>query len=611
MKKGESENIAVKTTTESNKSENKTPTTLKDSISPEDLIKSENFTLQEDNEREDEKDYSTAAYYYYMKSERHKQNGETASAIEALQQAIEIDPGSVYLKKNLIVLYIMNKDNLGAMRVAEEMYQKSPNNQEILAVLAKLKLQLNQINEAQTLYQRLIKINPQNHDAYILLGNIYMSNQRNEDAFTLFSKMAKRFPESYGAHFFLGKLHSQKKNFAQAEKEFLKSIELRGDLVEPRFELIAIYKARERTKSGKALQKNYRQKILSLYQEIINMDNSNIKAAIELPLYLYKNGEKAKASQMLVDFGQRYHNDDAVMVAMAKELISNENKNDAVIVFNEILKENLNSSAADSTGNYDKSVIHYLAGLTFDSLKESQRAIDHLLKVSSGSEQYKKSIFHIAYIYSQSGESKKSIEFLESKLIELPGDTELIGYLSAFYEDNNQLEKALDLLKQGLKIAPNDVELLFRSGVILDKSGDKDGSMAAMKKVIELDSEHASALNYLGYTYADLGIKLDEAEDLIKRSLALKPDDGYITDSLGWVYYKKGEYDKAIESLERAVSLSSGDPVIAEHLGDAYREKKMYSKALEAYKNALSKNKDAQNRVIIEKKINEIMGQIK
>lgn len=160
--------------------------------------------------------------------------------------------------------------------------------------------------------------------------------------------------------------------------------------------------------------------------------------------------------------------------------------------------------------------------------------------------------------------------------------------------------------KEGLKISPDDTELLFRSGVILDKKGDKEGSMSAMKRVIKLDPKHASALNYLGYTYAELGINLDEAEELIKRSLGAKPDDGYITDSLGWVYYKKGQYDKAVEVLERAVIMSSGDPVILEHLGDAYKAKKMYSKAIEAYKKALSANKDIANRAVIEKKIDEI-----
>jgi tetratricopeptide (TPR) repeat protein len=69
----------------------------------------------------------------------------------------------------------------------------------------------------------------------------------------------------------------------------------------------------------------------------------------------------------------------------------------------------------------------------------------------------------------------------------------------------------------------------------------------------------------------------------------LNPDDGYITDSLGWVYYRKADYPKAIEYLERALELSSHDPVVAEHLGDAYQKVNKPEKALEIYKKALKK----------------------
>ncbi len=77
-------------------------------------------------------------------------------------------------------------------------------------------------------------------------------------------------------------------------------------------------------------------------------------------------------------------------------------------------------------------------------------------------------------------------------------------------------------------------------------------------------------LNYLGYSWVDRGENLAEAEKLIARAVELRPNDGFIADSLGWVYYRTGRYAEAVEQLERAVSLEPGDPVINEHLGDAY-----------------------------------------
>ena len=127
-----------------------------------------------------------------------------------------------------------------------------------------------------------------------------------------------------------------------------------------------------------------------------------------------------------------------------------------------------------------------------------------------------------------------------------------------------------------------------------------------MKKTIALDPEHASALNYLGYTYADLGINLDEAEALIKKALSIKPDDGYITDSLGWVYFKKGQYAEAIEWLKKAALLTPEDPVILEHLGDAYYRVGDTEQAARYYRKALEKK--TQDKAPLVEKLKRIDG---
>ena len=120
--------------------------------------------------------------------------------------------------------------------------------------------------------------------------------------------------------------------------------------------------------------------------------------------------------------------------------------------------------------------------------------------------------------------------------------------------------------------------------------------MEAMRKVIAIDPKHSNALNYLGYTYADLGQNLDEAEQLIKEALKYKPNDGYITDSLGWVYYKKGDFEKALKYLQKAVDLVPDDPIMLEHLGDAYLKLNDKVNALKYYKKSLQhreKDKEA------------------
>ena len=91
-----------------------------------------------------------------------------------------------------------------------------------------------------------------------------------------------------------------------------------------------------------------------------------------------------------------------------------------------------------------------------------------------------------------------------------------------------------------------------------------------MKKALELFPDQPLVLNYLGYSWVDQGVHLEEGMDMIRRSVEQRPDDGYIVDSLGWAYYRTGNYDEAVKNLERAVLLKPDDPTINDHLGDAY-----------------------------------------
>ena len=162
------------------------------------------------------------------------------------------------------------------------------------------------------------------------------------------------------------------------------------------------------------------------------------------------------------------------------------------------------------------------------------------------------------------------------------------------------------MLKKAIKIDPENIELHFRLGVVYDKWDKKEASIEEMKTVISLDAKDANALNYLGYTYAELGENLDEAERLIKEALKQKPDDGYITDSLGWVYFKKGLLTKALKYLEKAVRLVPDDPIILEHLGDTYLKISDKKKALQFYKRSLLKKE--KDRDDLERKIRGLSG---
>ena len=132
-----------------------------------------------------------------------------------------------------------------------------------------------------------------------------------------------------------------------------------------------------------------------------------------------------------------------------------------------------------------------------------------------------------------------------------------------------------------------------------------------MSKVVELNPKNAAALNYVGYTWAERGVRLAEAEDLIRRAVALKPRDGFIRDSLGWVLYQKGDYQGAVRELEAAAHMAGEDPVVLEHLGDAYLKANHREKALRTYESALRKDPKAQNAAKLREKINQLKRQRK
>ena len=169
------------------------------------------------------------------------------------------------------------------------------------------------------------------------------------------------------------------------------------------------------------------------------------------------------------------------------------------------------------------------------------------------------------------------------------------------------IQKILRWRKKGEKgkaLDENNIDLLFRLGVVLDKSGDKARSIEQMREILGIDPDHADALNYIGYTYAEQGINLDEAQKMIERAIELKPDNGYIIDSLGWVYYQKGQYDDALNYLNKAFALIPTDPTVAEHLGDAYFKTKQYEKSLELYNKAIKLKHPHEDKILI--KIKEV-----
>ncbi len=216
----------------------------------------------------------------------------------------------------------------------------------------------------------------------------------------------------------------------------------------------------------------------------------------------------------------------------------------------------------------------------------------------------------LAFLLKQKGRLDEAIGVLEQGLADHPGIRQWMSSLASLYEDAGRSKDSLKLLRKAVKAYPRDKDLLMQLIMCLDSVGKQDEAMNLAGRLLHMDENFVPALNYLGYTYADKGIKLNRAEVLVKKALSLRPGDGYIVDSMGWVYYKKGELDKAVKYLERAHALAPGDPIVTEHLGDVYRKQGALYKALDIYKKALGLSEKEKDKERILLKIQEVQKKL-
>jgi len=128
----------------------------------------------------------------------------------------------------------------------------------------------------------------------------------------------------------------------------------------------------------------------------------------------------------------------------------------------------------------------------------------------------------------------------------------------------------------------------FELGALLEKEGEYEGAIGSMKRALELNPMHSNAHNFIGYMYALSGKELDKAEEHLRKAISIQPKNGYFLDSLGWIYYKKGESDRALSEIKKALIYTSPDPVLYNHLGDVHYSLKNYHEASRAWKTSLS-----------------------
>ena len=163
---------------------------------------------------------------------------------------------------------------------------------------------------------------------------------------------------------------------------------------------------------------------------------------------------------------------------------------------------------------------------------------------------------------------------LRSAYEERPQDTRLVlalGNTLARAEDWAESAKLYDDAIQRIGQPDGDDWIIFyRRGIANERLKRWEQAEADFLKALDLRPDHPAVLNYLGYSWIDMGENLDEGLEMIRKAVSIQPNSGAYIDSLGWAYYRLGRFDEAVVELERALTLENSDPVIHDHLGDAY-----------------------------------------
>jgi tetratricopeptide (TPR) repeat protein len=210
----------------------------------------------------------------------------------------------------------------------------------------------------------------------------------------------------------------------------------------------------------------------------------------------------------------------------------------------------------------------------YSAVKKPELAIKLYERVPLSSPMRRNANIQLAIDLDGLDRTEEARKLLDKLVAEQPKDVEAILALGNILRGRKKYAECTDVYSKAVatidKAQKSDWLVFYFRGICFERARQWDKAEADLKKALELFPEQPQVLNYLGYSWIDLGVNLDEGMKMIRRAVEQRPEDGYIIDSLGWAYYRLGQYDEAAKHLERAVELKPEDPTVNDHLGDVY-----------------------------------------
>ena len=525
---------------------------------------------------------SPDAYYHFVIGYQAELLGDLDTALKEYRTVIRADRSSAYVRTQLAGV-LMNLDRPEeAESVVREALELEPENIDALTMLAQVLNSQKKSMEAIEIYKRVMAAAPENDNLRLHLSVLLASTGDLERAEDIIKSTIDDDIRASG-YYYIGVLAAGMDKVRLAKKALKESIKINPSM-DASYQHLGVIE-QKRGNLRKAEQ---------YYLKALDINHGNM-GALESLSQLYMDDDKPeKALEIERSLSKIEPQNADPLRKMALIHMNLQQYEQAAELFRSVLE-----LAPD-----DMEFRYYLA-VALDEMQLYEEALEQHLYLNKLDPNNTKVLLNLGYLYSVLDQDEKSAQAYE-KLISLTQEVpDYYVYLARNYLGASREEDAFRVLSDGLALFDNNAEMHFTMSILYEQAGNFDEMVAHLKRTIEIDPKHAEAMNFLGYSYAEKDLNLDEALKLIKGSLSLKPGNGYITDSLGWVYFKMGNYKKALKALLKATSIVQDDSVIFEHLGDAYNATGDRDKARQSWQRAL----DSQERTDMEEGLYERVEQ--
>lgn len=509
---------------------------------------------------------TACSYFYFLWARNAELNGRYDEAQEAYEKATVCDGRSDYIVRRLAALLLKIGKKKQAIHWMEKLIAEKPHEIELKVFLADLYASVDELSKAAAIYEQVLANDPKNDTVMLKLGKLYLKNLEYTKARNIFERLVKNTPDSFAGYYYLARLYRELGYADKASAAYQRTMDIDWS-VPLALEAAGFYEQQGDDKEA-----------IIIYKKILAGDEEDEFAVGRLVRIYMKHNESDKALNLLRSLRNGTLDSQKIDFTIGRIYMEQKDYAKAIALFKQMLERNPELDVAKS-----------LLGLAYYESGDVQRAKDLLLKIGPDDEGYTEVTSLLVKIYEKEGKIKEAAHLLRKAISKTSEDEQLNFYfaLAGLYEANKQPGETEKVFEEVISHFPDSVEAYLQYGMFMERTGRPNGAMSQMQKVLSIDPDNILALNYVGYTWADQGIKLEEALKYIKKAVAAKPEDGFIRDSLGWVYFKLGDLKRAVAELERALAYEPEDPTIREHLGDVYRAKHELPKALRNYQKSL------------------------